>query len=143
MRLSFCLTLILLLAMPVLAQDQPPPQAPRWRIGDDLIGTSWRAETIRGEPVEDPTKATIDFLPGDHVRGQVACNRYVGPFASRADRITFGPLRISRLKCGSGTPLQVTFIDMLHRASRVVLDDDRLELQPVNGPPSRFVRRVE
>jgi heat shock protein HslJ len=142
MRLSFCLFL-LLLAVPVLAQEQPAPDAPRWRIGDDLVGTSWRAETIRGEPVADPSTATIDFLPGDHVRGQVACNRYVGPFASRADRVTFGPLRVSRLKCGSAAPLQMTFLDMLQRASRAVLVEDRLELQPVQGPSSRFVRRTE
>ena len=142
--------LLLLLAGAAHAQEQQPaaappppdPTAPRWRVGDELVGTSWRAETIRGEPVPDPQAATIDFLPGDHVRGQAGCNRYVGPFATRSDRITIGPLRVSRLKCGEGTRLQQAFIDMLHRASRVVLAEDRLELQPTEGPASRFVRRT-
>lgn len=153
MRLRVLTLLASLLLPPAQAQEVAPPapppdsaaapldpRAPRWRVGDDLVGTSWRAETIRGEPVADAASATIEFLPGDHVRGQVACNRYVGPFATRSDRITFGPLRVSRLKCEADARLQTVFLDALHRASRVVLTEDRLELHPVQGPPSRFVR---
>lgn len=153
MRLRVLALLAPVLLAPAQAQEAAPPpsqpdsaaapsdpRAPRWRVGDELIGTSWRAETIRGEPVADPGSATIEFLPGDHVRGQVACNRYVGPFATRSDRITFGPLRVSRLKCGTDARLQTVFLDTLHRASRVVLTEDRLELHPLQGPPSRFVR---
>jgi heat shock protein HslJ len=125
------------------AQEQPPPrrQAPP-RIGDDLVGTSWQAETLLGEKVADPLQATIDFLPGDHVRGQIACNRFVGPFATRAKHITIGPVRVSRLRCGEGAALQKTLVDVLHYAQRAELSEDRLELIGSHGAPSRFVRRT-
>jgi heat shock protein HslJ len=141
MRLSVCLLLALLaVADPSpAARAQQVDGAARWRVGDELVGTRWRAQTIKGVPVADPSQATIEFLPGDHVRGQAACNRYVGPFATRSDRITLGPLRVSRLDCGDQTPLLVALITELRRANRVVLSPDRLELQPSTGPASVFL----
>lgn len=142
--------LALALACPTsaLAQDPPPRREPPPRIGDALIGTRWQALTLRGEKVADPTQATIDFLPGgDHVRGQIACNRFVAPFASRADRITIGPIRVSRLRCTEGAALQKTLVDTLHQAEQAALSEDergedQLELVGQDGAISRFVRRV-
>lgn len=141
--------LALALAHPAwaLAQDPPPRREPPPRIGDALIGTRWQALTLRGEKVADPTQVTIDFLPGDHVRGQVACNRFVAPFASRANRITIGPIRISRLRCAEGAALQKTLVDTLHKAEQAALSEDerghdQLELVGPDGTISRFVRRV-
>ena len=137
------MALALAMPPPAAAQEQQSPRrAPPPRIGDELIGTSWQAETLLGEPVADPGHATIDFLPGDHVRGQAACNRYVAPFASRARHITIGPVRVSRLSCGEGAGLQKTLIDVLHYAQRAELSQDRLELFGSNGTSSRFVRRA-
>lgn len=135
--------LALALACPALALAQEPPP----RVGDALIGTRWQALTLRGEKVADPTQATIDFLPGDHVRGQVACNRFVAPFASRANRITIGPIRISRLRCAEGAALQKTLVDTLHQAEQAALSEDergedQLELLGSDGAISRFVPRV-
>jgi heat shock protein HslJ len=141
--------LALALAYPALALAQEPPprrEAPP-RIGDALIGTSWQALTLGGEEVADPTQATIDFLPGDHVRGQVACNRFVAPFGSQANRITIGPVRVSRLRCAQGAALQKTLVDTLHQAEQAALSEDergeaRLELLGSDGAISRFVPRV-
>lgn len=136
--------LALVIALPSMAfgQEQAPRRQAPPRIGDDLVGTSWQAETLMGEPVADPQQATIDFLPGDHVRGQVACNRFVGPFATRAKHITIGPVRVSRLRCNDGAALQRTFVDVLHYAQRAELSEDHLELIGSRGAPSRFVRRA-
>jgi len=142
MRLAVCPLLALLAVaapLPAAQAQQAGGGAARWRVGDELVGTRWRAQTIKGVPVADPSQATIEFLPGDHVRGQAACNRYVGPFATRGDRITLGPLRVSRLDCGDRTPLLEALITELRRANRVVLSPGRLELQPSRGPASVFL----
>ena len=71
---------------------------------------------------------TIDFLkPGDQVRGQAGCNRFVGPFASRGDKVTMGILRQSRNACPpEQAAMQQTFIDMLHAAWRAELNGNTL-----------------
>jgi heat shock protein HslJ len=94
------------------------------RIGDELEGTSWQAEAIDGKPVPDPAAMTIDFLKGgDQVRGQAGCNRFVGPFASRGDKVSLGILRQSRSDCPpEQAAMQQAFIDMLHAAWRTELN---------------------
>jgi heat shock protein HslJ len=134
------------------AQEPAPPEAapegkpvqPPPRVGDELVGTRWRADTLAGAPVADPALVTIDFLPGDHVRGQAGCNRFVGPFASRARRITIGWLRQSRLKCPpEEAALQRRVIATLHVAERAELGEDTLTLYGPAGEASRFVPRPE
>ena len=139
MRLPLGPLLVLLLAVAHAPSAQAQQTRDRWRIGDDLVGTRWQARSIKGVPVADPSRATLEFLPGDHVRGQAGCNRYVGPFATRSDRITLGPLRLSRLDCDDQTSLAKELITELQRANRVLLSPERLELQPSTGPASVFL----
>lgn len=131
----------LCLLLPAAATAQQGGRAPP-RIGDALVGSRWQAVSLRGIPVAEPSQATLDFLPGAHVRGQVACNRFVAPFASRADRITIGPVRVSRLRCPDAT-LQQTMVDALHYAERAVLtrEQQALELFEPDGAVSRFEPR--
>jgi len=126
----------------------PPPEGrpvkPPPRVGDELVGTRWQAETLAGAPVPDPALVTIDFLPGDHVRGQAGCSRFVGPFASRARHITIGWLRQSRLKCPpEEAALQRRVIATLHVVERAELGEDTLTLYGPDGEASRFVPRAE
>ena len=98
------------------------------RVGDELAGTSWQAESIDGKPVSDPAAMAIDFLKGgDQVRGQAGCNRFAGPFASRGDKVTIGILRQSRAQCPpEQAAMQQAFIDMLHAAWRTEVSVDTL-----------------
>lgn len=124
------------LALPAPAQTPP-------RIGAALVGTRWAAEILAGEPVANPAEATIDFLRGDHVRGQVGCNRFVGPFATRDDKIVFGPLRTTRTPCPAASAAQAErFLRVLQRGGRVGLADDALTITPSSGAASRFVPRA-
>lgn len=146
MRLAFLSTLLLAAVLAdgscALAQQQNRPVAPPPRIGDKLTGTSWQAQAIDGQPVATPADMTIDFLPGDHVRGQAGCNRYVGPFASRGDRITLGILRQSRLPCDDTQRAeQKQLIDLLHGATLAALVDGTLVLTGRHGEEIRFVPR--
>lgn len=127
----------------LMAQQQPSPSPPP-RIGDRLIGTSWQAESLRGEAVAEPAAATVDFLPGDHVRGQAGCKRFVAPFATRADKITIGPIRTSLGACdGAEAGLEGRMVEALEKAERVELGEGVLVLHDAGGEPSRFVPRAE
>lgn len=135
------LIVVLLAGLLTLSGAARADNTPSWRIGDDLAGTRWQAQAIKGVPVAEPGSVTLEFIPGEHVRGQAACNRFVGPYASRDDHINLGPLRLSRLDCGpEGNELAQAVIVELRRANKAILTKDRLELLPSRGPASVFVR---
>ncbi|MEK0082903.1 META domain-containing protein [Benzoatithermus flavus] len=132
---------VLLFAGAAGAKAQQEPSAP-YRIGDKLAGTRWQAQSLRGGAVTDPASATIDFLPDDQVRGQAGCKRFVGPYATRDDKITIGPIRMSLGDCrGSEAALEERMIEALEKAERVELGGDRLILHDRQGEPSRFAPR--
>jgi heat shock protein HslJ len=136
------LLLVVALADGSCAWAQTRPVTPPPRIGDKLIGTKWQAQAIDGRAVATPADMTIDFLQGDHVRGQAGCNRFVGPFASRGDRITLGILRQSRQKCDATQQAeQQQLIDLLHGATLAKVANDTLILTGRHGEEITFVPR--
>lgn len=139
MRLGRLTTLAMALALGTASAAAQPTGD--WKIGDRLIGTSWQAATIGGSAVDDPKAATLEFIPGDHVRGQAGCNRFVGPFASRQDKITMGPLRTTKTACPAAeAAVAEKLIWTLHRVQRVEVSEQLLVLHGGAGSePSRFV----
>jgi heat shock protein HslJ len=138
------LSLLLLAGCAAGAQTRAPrASGPPERIGDELAGTNWQAQSVDGTPVPDPSLMTLDFLPGDQVRGQAGCNRFTGPYATRDDKITLGILRQSRLACSEAaeTAQQNQLIDKLHRAWRAELGNGLLILYDRQGHEIRFVPR--
>lgn len=129
---TFFLLVFALGSSPVVAQSGKGSTP---RVGDELEGTSWQAESIDGRPVADPAAMTIDFLKGgDQVRGQAGCNRFVGPFASRGDKVTMGILRQSRNTCPPAqAAIQQSFVDMLHAAWRTELSGSTLTFYSHQG----------
>ena len=97
---------------------RPPP-----RVGDKLTGTNWQAVSMDGQPVANPARDDVHFLPGrSGLAVRPAATAIVGPFASRDDKITLGILRQSRLPCDRReTAQQQQLIYLLHRAWRTEL----------------------
>jgi META domain len=136
-----------------LAQEPRPPgttsqvsSGPRggWRIGSDLAGTRWRLEELGGRRLEPATAPTLEFLRDLQVRGSTGCRRYVGPFASRADKGVFGPLRTSEEACEPALEGQeAIYLERLQSAWRMRLEEESQVLLafPRRGDsPLRFVR---
>jgi heat shock protein HslJ len=115
--------LVAALAMPLAALAQQG-KGPRPRIGDRLQGTHWKVDTIDGQAVTDPSVMTVVFASeGDEVSGVAGCNKYVGPFASRGDKVTMGILRVTRAECPpEQAAMQKALIEMLHSAYQASVD---------------------
>jgi heat shock protein HslJ len=135
----------------------PPPPAPGQfdpqrrgppRIGERLAQTRWRAESLRGRPVPKDLLGvqTLEFLEDGFVRGETGCNRFVGPFATRANRAVLGPLSLTRRACAQPALSQqeTAFVETLERTERAELregDQVLLLYSSLSDKPSRFVRQ--
>ena len=139
------------------AQEQPfdaPPIDPRtspaargntdWHIGDDLVRTRWHLVEMDGQAVAAGTAPTLEFLRDLQVRGTTGCRRYVGPFASRADKGVFGPLRVAEASCeGELAPQDASYLRNLRDAWLMRLEDDGkvlLAFPRGRDTPLRFAR---
>jgi heat shock protein HslJ len=123
-------------------QRRGPP-----RIGEKLAQTRWRAESLRGRPVaKGAAPQTLEFLEDGFVRGETGCNRFVGPFATRANRAVLGPLSLTRRACAQPAQAQqeTTFVETLEKTERAELreqDQVLLLYSSLSDKPSRFVRQ--
>ena len=133
-RIFVAFILVAALAMPLAAFAQQG-KGPRARIGDRLQGTHWKVDTIDGQAVADPAAMTVMFASeGDEVSGVAGCNKYVGPFASRGDKVTMGILRVTRAECPpEQAAMQKALIDMLHAAYLASVADGVLTLVSRRG----------
>ena len=88
--------------------------------------TSWQAQTVAGAPVIANSGLILEFLEDGFVRGDTGCNRFVGPFATRADRVSLGPFSTTRNDC-AGAALgrqEVAYLGMLQDAQRMQLEEE-------------------
>ena len=115
-----------------------------WRIGDELVATRWRLVEMDGDKIRADAAPTLEFLRDSHVRGSAGCHRYVGPFASRADKGVFGPLRVSAGECApASSALEDRYVDELQRGWLMKIGEQKQELlvyMQAAEPPLRFTR---
>lgn len=141
-----------------LAQAAPQPQPPLSpgqvfprlkgppRIGEDLALTRWRAESVRGQRVAGDAPLTIEFLADGFVRGDGGCNRFVGPYGTRAGRIVIGPLSTTRRACATDAlnRQEALYFETLQRTERGELREKQQVLllySSLSDKPSRFLRQ--
>lgn len=74
----------------VWAQDMEVPL--------DLLGY-WRAETLRGAPVEPDVMSLLEFEETGVVDGHGGCNKIFGPLQVEIGSIRIGPLSVTRKAC--------------------------------------------
>ncbi|MFL5333670.1 MAG: META domain-containing protein [Geminicoccaceae bacterium] len=115
--------------------------APDGPIPEGLAGSAWRAKTLAGQPVDDATAVTLEFVGSDRIAGKAACNRYNGPLRVADGRLQIGPLAATRMACPP--PLmeaEAAFLAALEGAQRFTLENSALLLDgPAGSPPTRFL----
>lgn len=115
------------------------------RIGTRLAGTRWRAQVLVGRQAPAGSALTLEFLEDGFVRGETGCNRFVGPYATRADHVVIGPLDLTRRDCQAGAAkLESAYVAALEGVERMELqqEDQILIVHSARAEkPSRFLRQ--
>jgi heat shock protein HslJ len=108
-----------------------------------LLGTTWRAVTIAGQPVADDVTSTLTFESAVWVTGRAGCNAYFGSLSTAGGRLRMGPFGVTKMFCGwSGAMEQeARFLAALGTAERLGFEGRFLLLHPSGqGAPTRLVR---
>ncbi len=86
--------------------------------GGRLSGSSWMVTGVGEFSVEPADGVTIEFSAGQ-IAGRSGCNRYTGPVAISADRVTIGPVAGTRMAC-LGRPMEIerSFLAALETITR-------------------------
>lgn len=111
----------------------------------NLVGTSWRAETITGLAAAPNVASTLSFTSPDRIAGSAGCNRYSGPVAIVGGELRLGPLIATRMACPPESMGQERrFVTALEQGRRFEIDGDRLSLRSAGRDgPTRFTRLDE
>jgi heat shock protein HslJ len=87
--------------------------------------------------------ATIVFTPGtNRVAGFSGCNRAAGSYEMDGNRLTFGPMIMTRMACDKGMELEQRYATTMDSTRSYRLTADTLELMDAaNTVIARFERR--
>jgi heat shock protein HslJ len=129
------------------------------RILDRLVGTTWKAVTIAGDPVKPisgpassgqpvtrTVTSTLGFPNSVRVAGHSGCNSYSGALSIVGDQIRITSLITTLILCWPPAVMdqEQRFLAALKAARRVSLDGAFLVLHPRrHGPTTRLVRVKE
>ena len=71
--------------------------------------------------------------PQGRVTGSGGCNRLAGTYAQRGDKLSFGPLAVTRMACADGMAVEDTVGSALSSTAAFRIDAGRLELHDAAG----------
>jgi heat shock protein HslJ len=92
---------------PLAVFERRPPATPTGAAA--LQGTRWQLVKFQGGDdrtltPDDPTKYTIEFMPGGQIAAQIDCNRGRGTWkATPSGQLEFGSLALTRAMCPEGS----------------------------------------
>jgi heat shock protein HslJ len=70
------------------------------------------------------TELTLEFLEDGYARGEAGCNRYVGPYATRANNVVLGPFSLTKRECpGALASQEQSYIMALEQSERMELKE--------------------
>jgi heat shock protein HslJ len=111
-----------------------------------LDGTSWRLETIQGEPVLPGTEPTLVFEDGN-AGGTTGCNSFGGPYVATGEAaIQFAEIASTQMACMDPDGVmeqEIAYLSMLQSATDYRVEGDRLELHNDLGETVLAFSRAE
>jgi heat shock protein HslJ len=128
-----------------VATPEPEPPAATEEFAT-LDGTSWRLETIQGEPVLPGTEPTLVFEDGN-TGGTTGCNSFGGPYVATGEAaIEFREIASTQMACMDPDGVmeqEIAYLSMLQGATDYRVEGDRLELQNDLGETVLVLSRTE
>jgi len=97
-----------------------------------LVGPTWRATSIKGQPVLSGTTITAEFSSEERVAGTSGCNRYFGSAKADAGRISLGPFGATRMACSPDAVMtqEADYFATLEAVKSYTVKGDELRLGP-------------
>ncbi|MFJ3649489.1 META domain-containing protein [Streptomyces murinus] len=70
-------------------------------VDEPLTGVEWRVVSVTAQGATHPAPASARLLVRDDgtAAGNLGCNGFSAPVTLRGDRVTFGPLRTTKMAC--------------------------------------------
>ena len=120
------------------AQQSDAPTSPSVPGGPSLVGTTWTAFEIEGQPVDirEPRRQPSLLLSadGDRVSGATGCNRMSGTFTHQGSTLRFGMLATTRMACvPDGSAAEQAFLAAVEATRSHTLQDQTLTLRDQMG----------
>jgi heat shock protein HslJ len=103
-----------------------------------LLGTTWTATEIDGQPVDanEPQRHPSILLSaeGDRVSGSTGCNRISGTFTQQGSMLRFGALATTRVACVPDRgAAENAFVAAIEGTASHTIDNQTLELRDAAG----------
>ena len=100
----------------------------------DIIGTTWKADTIGDLVVLDTVQSTISFNKSDQLSGKAGCNTFLGPYRLNGGQVTFGPFAMTRMMCEPAAGEQEdAFLMALAMTKTMEVDGDIMWMRDGSG----------
>jgi putative lipoprotein len=115
------------------ATPAPPPASDT--VIDDIIGVTWRAETLDGSPVTAEGHPTISIGGDMRAGGRGGCNSWFSEVALGDGTLAFSAVAATRMACPSAdeTAEEEAFFDVLAATRFWRIDGEQLILSDAEG----------
>lgn len=115
-----------------------------------LVGTPWRAETIRKQMVSPDIDSTLELTPDTQILGHGGCNRYESSLTIRRHSVRVTRIFVAKMVCApERLEQEKRFFNALAAVRHIRLDDEQLLLLDRSGTIvlrmtrlSRFAKRA-
>jgi heat shock protein HslJ len=119
-------------------QQADGPTSPSAPGRPPLVGTTWTATEIDGQPVDasEPQRRPSILLTaeGDRVSGSTGCNRISGTFTQQGSTLRFGALAMTRVACVPDRgAAENAFLAAIEGTASHTIDNQTLELRDTGG----------
>jgi len=128
-----------LVGHPEAAPPPPPAQKeaavpPVATTPTPLIGVTWRAVDLKGQPTSDKVRTTLSIAEDGRTGGKGGCNNYFTQATVDGLKLSFGSPASTRMACPEPAMSQeASFFSALGAVAAYTLDGDTLKLSDSNG----------
>ncbi|WIY51760.1 META domain-containing protein [Devosia sp. YIM 151766] len=129
------IVLVAMLASPAFADGVAP--------GTELIGTSWRLQSLAGETVADSVETTLN-ISADGIGGKGGCNTYGGTLQTKPGGIGFTQVFSTMMACPDPAMQQEhDWFQALEATGQYRLDGADLILSDADGAELATLRPLD
>ena len=113
-------------------ENAPPQHYGLFRVQQSVLDTHWRLVEVEGRAVTALPGQPEPYieLSGDsqRVTGSGGCNGFGGPWVAEGERLSIGPLVLTRMACAQGMATEQAFVRALVSTDRFTIDAGLLML---------------